>query len=242
MPWDVDRVQTGGMTESQKRRATLAIVGLAAVILAAAAWAYLVWGDELRQLADESRALAVRFLERIHPLPYFLAFALTPALGVPVSLFYLTCGTVLAGSNAGIVGAIALAWLAIAINLGFGYWLASSLMNPPIAKLLRARGYEIPVAAPENEGTVILICRLSPLPFALQNWVLGVARFRFGRYLVYSWPLQAGIGSGMILVGDSLLRGGTGAAITGAFVVCVFILLARIVRKRFDVPAKRQDF
>lgn len=238
----VHAVEPSDMTANRKRSPTLIVLCLAAAgILVAGGWSFMVWGGELRELAGEARSVAVEFLGAIHPFPYFLAFALTPALGMPVSLFYLTAGPVLSGAGDGLLAPVLLAWLALGINIAFGYWLASSFMNPAISAFLRSRGHRIPRASPDNEGTLILVCRLSPLPFALQNWVLGVARFRFVRYMAYSLPIQAGIGTGMILVGDSLLRGGPGMAVIGVFLVCAFILLARLGRKRFHVGREQQE-
>ncbi len=223
------------MTGSAKRRLpilSLAIVAATIIILVGAVWVYLTFGTDLAGFARTFRAFALGFLEEIHPVIYFIAFALTPALGVPISLFYLTAATVFGSTVDGILWSVLLAWLALAVNIAFGYWLASSFMNPVITRILNARGQKIPKALPENEGKVIVICRLSPLPFAFQNWTLGVARFQFVRYMAYSWPIQAALGTGVILVGESFFRGGTGIAIFGLFLICLFLLLARMGRKQ----------
>ncbi len=197
------------------------------------------WDIDPGKLLEEAREFILRLLVAIHPVVYFLAFALLPALGFPITFFYLTAAAVYGGTPA----ALPLAWLAIAINIAFGYWMASSLMNPVVRRLIRYRGYEIPKPDPDNHGAVVVVTRLSPLPFALQNWALGVARLPFGVYLAYSVPVQAAMGTGMILLGDSLLHGGVSLALLGLFLLALFFLFVRLARKHYGASTskKRKD-
>jgi hypothetical protein len=187
---------------------------------------------EWATLAIELRSLTLTVLQGIHPVAYFASFALAPAMGMPITLFYLTTGTVLGSGYGGLMGGILLSWIAIGVNIAFGYWLACSWMRPPIAAWLRRRGHEIPAALPENEGQMIVAVRFSPLPFAVQSWLLGVARFRFGRYLLYSWGIQIGMGTGVILLGESLFQGGKGLAFLGIFLICLLLIATRNRRRR----------
>jgi hypothetical protein len=183
-------------------------------------------------LAGDLRSLTLMLLQGIHPVAYFACFALAPAVGMPITFFYLTAATVLGSGSSGLIGGILLSWIAIGANIAFGYWLARGWMRPLIAGCLRRRGHEIPKALPENEGQMIFAVRFSPLPFAAQSWILGVARFRFGRYLAYSWMIQIGMGTGVILLGESLLQGGMGLAFFGIFLICLFLIATRHRRRR----------
>jgi uncharacterized membrane protein YdjX (TVP38/TMEM64 family) len=154
--------------------------------------------DFLQALYEGSLAL----LKGGHPAWVVLAIALLPLCGVPVIPLI-----VLAGARLGpVTGSLATCG-ALAFNVSLGYWLAARWLRQPIERLLAARGHRIPTLAREDETKFIFLCRLTPgVPLTVQNYLLGGARVHFGRYLLWSLPVQWAWGVAFVVFGNSLTR------------------------------------
>jgi len=180
------------------------------------------------EMLAQGRELALDWLQSI-PLPvYILAFAMLPSVGFPLSLFYLTVGAVCGHLGWG----LALAWSCLASNMALAYWLARGVAHPLIERFIAVRGIRIPKITPRNQRKVTVLVRLSPLPFALQNFTLALGHVAFPLYMVWSFVVKAAIGTGVIVFGQSLLQGRFKMAFAGIFAVVGVMLLFSWWRRR----------
>lgn len=175
-----------------------------------------------------SREWSIAKLQSIPPSLYFVAMAVLPAFGFPLSFFYLTASTVMAGPMTGLV----LACAAVSINVAISYWLARGILHPLAERLVRTFGYSIPQLKPEIEWKVIVLVRISPMPFPMQNYLLGLARARFWQYWWISSVIQWGWAVGVILLADSFFAGRWQYAAIGGFVLLLVGMLLHWLRKR----------
>ncbi len=180
---------------------------------------------------EELRETTLALLRSI-PIPvYFVAFVVLPAAGAPLTFFYLTALPVM-GRESTVLG-LAAAFAALALNMVICYLLARGFFHPLIEWVIRHRHLRVPKIKPENELQLVLAARLSPAPFALQNYLLALGHARWKFYLFLSFPIQAGIGLAMMLFGESVFEGGLAYALFGAFLLVLALLLLRLVRQRF---------
>ncbi len=200
--------------------------GLVTAAVAAAA-TYDVGG-----LLETVRVHALETIRLVPPWLYMLMIVVLPLFGVPMSLFFFTAIPVLGGPGGlyGIVGA----WAGIGAGMSLAYWLSGGILRPFLADWMEKRGYAVPAVRRENEWKVILAVRLSPLPYLVQNYSLGLSGCRFPVYLLISWPTQGLIGLGFMLVGESFATGGMRYAILGLFLIMVCFLATGYLRRRLD--------
>jgi len=158
---------------------------------------------------------------------FVLAFVLLPALGFPISLFYLTAGAVFPAPAL----ALAVAWACMAVNMALSYGIALGLAQP-VHRLLRRRGYPLPRIADRAQWRAIVLVRASPLPWLMQSWLLALGGARFLPYMTFGLPVQALVAAGLVLMGDSLLRGSLGWLAAGIATVLLVQLLLAGVRRR----------
>lgn len=179
---------------------------------------------------SEIRESVYSFLNTIPAPLYFLALVILPAFGMPLTLFYLTSLPVL-GHGSTLLG-VALTWLAIGLNMAFTHLLTHGFFRPVIERLIRHRDMEIPRIRKETEWKLVLATRISPAPWALQNYLLALGHSRWRYYLWFSLPIQGGIGLAMMLLGESVLKGGFGYVLLAVFLVLVANLALQTFRKR----------
>ena len=212
----------------QQRRILLAGLALCAlaVTLVLAGYAY----REALPDPEQVRGGIQSLLQTV-PVPvYFAAFCVLPAAGFPLTLFYLTAIPVMGGAHPFI--GIGLAWLAVAINMALTKLLARGVLLPLIEWVIRHRHLAVPRIRAENEWKVVLATRLSPVPFALQNYVLALGHARWRYYLGLSILIQGSIGLAVMLVGESILTGGLGYVLLALFVFLLLHLLFDHLRNR----------
>jgi hypothetical protein len=170
------------------------------------------------------------WLEHLPAAWYWLAFALLPVAGFPISLFYLTA---LPALNAGHdVFGIGLAWLAIASNIVFSHLLARGGLRPIIDRLLRGRGYQVPQFPAQRQVIAVLAVRVSPLPFPIQNYLLPLAGVPLARNLPVSILIQGVIGTAVMLMGDGFLRGSYGRVLFAGGLLALVVVGVLVMRRR----------
>jgi uncharacterized membrane protein YdjX (TVP38/TMEM64 family) len=166
------------------------------------------------------------FVESL-PLPGLLAAqVLLPLMGVPVSPLWIATG-VRAGALWGAVGSV----FALAVNQTLGYWLARKWLRRPIEAWLRSRGRSAPQIPVAEESLWILLLRVTPgVPLFVQNYLLGVAQVRFGRYLLISLPVQLGYAIAFVSLGHAFKDSNVWRvmlAVSALATVAVAVLLVR---------------
>lgn len=216
------------------RNKLLIIAALGTILVVSSLIVWGLFGEYLPGSVEEWLALRTQvdaFLETIPPVWYFVALVILPAAGAPLTLFYLTALPVL-GSQHSMIG-ILLVWLALLLNMTLAKFLTHGLFHPLISWAIRHRGLHIPRIQPANEWQILLALRLSPIPFALQNYLLALGHARWRSYLWASLPIQAGIGTAVMLLGESILSGGFGYVLLAVSLFFALQLLVRYLRNQY---------
>jgi len=167
---------------------------------------------------------------------YFGAFVLLPALGFPLTFFYLT----VAGVVQPLPLAIACAWVAVLGNMTISFLLVRYGLNDRVEQWFARRDKSIPRIDPQSQWRTILLWRASPTPWLLQNIILALGGASLVPYLAWSLPLQGAIGATIIVVGDSALDGRLGLALGALFFVLLLSFLTRSLWKRFNGTGGRE--
>ncbi len=198
----------------------------------------LLWGlfTVARETPVDEVVEAIRDLGLI---PFFLAMAVLPVIGFPVTPFYL-----LAGVTFGVGTSLLFTALSQAVNLFIAYWLSRRFLRGVIEKLIRKTKYKIPEVAPKHYVNFTLLVKITPgPPNFLKSFILGLARIPFGIFFLISWPTTMGFAVGVIIFGDSLADRDASQAILGFVLMIAFLagikLIAHIYTKRagtLDLP------
>jgi uncharacterized membrane protein YdjX (TVP38/TMEM64 family) len=217
------------MSNMNHRHIIILLIILKVLVLVVGVAAYLYWRPDMEDV-ERAREWIVHFLNTI-PMPiYFIAFAILPAFGGPLTLFYLTALPIL--GNGHTLQGLLLAWLALALNMILTNYLTRGIFHPAIEWLIRHRDLKIPKLNPKNEWKVVLATRVSPMPFFLQNYMLALGHARWRHYLGLSLPIQASLGTAVMLVGESILRGGLSYVLLAIFVFLILNLAFQGLRKK----------
>lgn len=200
----------------------------AAALIAASLW--LASGHDLGALVQQ----VVDALRSAGPAAFFLAMALLPALGAPLSFFCLTAGSVF-GPQLGMPMVIVFALAAIAANIALSYLLASRALRPPLEALLKRLGYQMPRVAKSGDATdLIVLVRVTPgLPFPVQNYLLGLAGVPFARYQLVSCLIAFPLNAAIIFFGEALLQGKGRTALVGLLLVLALMAGIHLLRRRY---------
>lgn len=223
------------LPQSRRKQSLLLVTLLAGVACAVLGILYRAELGEALRLADARRVEVTDWLQRLPWEVWFLALVILPAIGFPLSLFYLTAGLMF-GGPLGLYG-VGMAWCGLALNMSLCYWLSQTFLSRWIRPLTSKRLWMQEGMSARRQREFIVLLRLSPLPYTLQNYVLSLGSIPFRRYLLYSWPLQALIGLGVIQLGEAVVRGQGGQLLFGVFLFFVLaVVLPRWWRARRKLP------
>ncbi len=161
------------------------------------------------------------------PLPFFLALAVLPAFGFPITPFFLVAGAAF-GVWTGIIGSV----ISQALNLILCFWLATRYLHGFLERLIARTPYRIPQIRQENRLKVTLLIKITPgPPNFLKSYILGLAGIPFGMFFLVSLPTSVGYGIGIIVLGDSLLEGNIGQSIVGICILVSLLIGIRLLRE-----------
>ena len=212
------------------------------IALAVAFVAVVAAGFWWLKIHDFSARLAIddgiKALQSAGPLVFFGAMAILPAVGFPMSVFYLTAASAF-GAQMGMGGVIAASGAAIAINLAISYWLARYGLRPWLEQMISRTKYKIPVIAEAEQNQIILLVRITPgPPFFLQNFLLGLAGVRFGPFFWISWVINMLFASGFIFFGEAILHGKGKAALIGFSALLALGMIVHLLRRHYGKKRK----
>jgi uncharacterized membrane protein YdjX (TVP38/TMEM64 family) len=186
-------------------------------------------GVDVRGLIDQGMAL----IRDAGPWVFFTAMALLPAFGAPMMAFTIPAGEAFA-ERMGMGGVIAVALVALTINLALSYWVARYALRPLLMRLVTRFGYSVPRVTPENALNVALIVRCTPgPPYPVQCFVLGIAEVPFRLYMIVSFFALLPWVVGAIVLGQGLFQGNFKVAATGIGVLVVAVIAVQWVRKKY---------
>ena len=196
-------------------------------VLALVAVVLLLLGADLKEWVK----VALDFVRGLGPVAFFTAMALAPAVGAPVLAFSLPAGP-LFGERLGMGTVIALASLAIVVNLVLTYVLARWAFRPLLARFVDWLGYRMPRLDSGDAADLVLILRLTPgVPFFVQNYLLGLAEVSLVKYLLMSCAISLSFNAGFVVFGEALLQGRGKVALLSFSALLALMALAHLVRR-----------
>jgi len=216
-------------TTAALRRLRLVKVGAVALVLLVGA-GLVLRGYDVKGAIEQGLAL----VRSAGPLVFFLSMAILPAVGAPQMAFTLTAGPLFA-AQLGMGVVVLFALLAMLFNMVLSYWMASRVLRPVLEALFRRLGYKIPQVQKGDETGLIVLLRVTPgIPFPVQNYLLGLARASFGRYLLISFLIQGPLNAAFIIFGDALLHGKGKTAFYGISAIIVLLVGTHLLRKHYS--------
>jgi uncharacterized membrane protein YdjX (TVP38/TMEM64 family) len=199
------------------------------VLVVAVAGVFALRGMDYRALAGRGMA----FIRGAGPWTFFAGIAVLPAIGAPLSAFTIVAGEAF-GARMTMIGVIAAASVAIAVNLALTYWLARYALRPLLSRIAERYGYKIPRVTPGNALSIALVLRLTPgPPFFMQSYILGLAEVPFRLYMVVSWLCILPWTLALILLGKGVFNGDFKLLIYGVGGVVAASAIVHLVRKRY---------
>jgi uncharacterized membrane protein YdjX (TVP38/TMEM64 family) len=213
----------------------LAVAGKCTMVLALAGMVYLLW-------AAWDHESFLRWKEQAGPIPFFAAMAVLPAIGFPVTPFF-----ILAGATFGVAVGLGGSLLALLANFSLCFWLARSGLRPSISRLLERFGVDLPDFEEGQQRALrfVLMVKFTPgVPAFAKNYLLGVTGVPFAMYLVVSMLVTGVYAAAFVVLGESVLEHDARRA-GGAVVVLVLAALAfwwvRRRRLRQQAPQDGRD-
>ena len=172
---------------------------------------------------------------------FFVAMAILPFFGVPLSPFILSAGALFA-PTLGAWLVIASGVAAIGFNIAVSYWFGAVALRPWMERLVAWLGYRIPEVPAGGGWRFVLLLRVVPgVPFFVQNYLLGLARVPFGSYMLISLAVPTLHLSIAVFAGDALAEGSglkMGLAGLAFAALCggLYLLQKRLAAKRSTAP------
>lgn len=189
------RAATRPPTPAGTRRLLLVCAVLAALAaLALIASAVLAW--------DREAVLAWK--RSASPPLFFAAMAVLPALGMPLTPFYVIAGATF-GVAIGLFGSL----IALTLNLVLCYFIARKLPRAWLHRVVQRVGYELPRFDRGEDGAVrfALFVKFTPgVPMFLKNYLLGLSGVPFNVYLATSLVVAALYAVPLMVLGSSLFQ------------------------------------
>jgi len=218
-----------------KRKLPWVKLGIGAAVLLVGA-VLVLRGLDGKALIGQGQALvekAMAFVRARGPVAFFTAEAILPGLGSPVLPFHFAAGPAF-GEQLGMPLVVLLSCAALTANMLWTYWLARGALRPVLEKLLLRFGYKLPALEAGDLTDLTIVMRVTPgSPFVVQNYLLGLARVPFGRYVTVSCVVIWLYTVGFVLFGDALLHGKGKMAMLGGSVLVLAIVATHWARKHF---------
>lgn len=151
-----------------------------------------------------NRDAVLAWKEQASPLAFFTIMALLPAIGAPLTPFYIVAGATF-GLWKGLFGSA----IALVINLSLAYFAARHSTGGWLRRGLLRLGYELPDFDRDSARPFrfTLVVKLTPgLPLFLKNYLLGLSGVPFGTYLGVSMLVSALYAVPLMALGDSLFK------------------------------------
>jgi len=192
----------------------LALAGLAAAWLGWIVLKHIDWTALLAELQKR-------------PVLFFIAFALLPAVGAPMSAFYLG-----AGAAFPLEIAIPGAMLAMSVNIAISYVLGRWALHPVVDRIARRLGYTVPHVRREDVWVLTLLVRITPgPPFFMQHYLLALGRVPFDVYLIVSIPVCGLMGTAAVCAGSGVTSGSIVQLVAGIFFFVAIVVGVRFARR-----------
>ena len=166
------------------------------------------------------------------PCVFFVAMALLPAVGFPLSPFTVAAGPVF-GPTMGAGWVVGWSLTAVVVNLLLTYWLANRALRPLVSRLLTYFGIRLPDTTAGNAWQLAWIVRLTPgPPFWVQSYLLGLIRVPLVPYLIVSTCVMAGYIVAFVCGGEAIVQGNGRLAFIAVGVLVITVAGLQLLRQR----------
>ncbi|MCC5831121.1 MAG: TVP38/TMEM64 family protein [Phycisphaeraceae bacterium] len=194
------------------------IVGLAALVL----MLWLLW-------SNWNHAAFLEWKRQVGPLPFFGAMAILPAIGFPVTPFFVIAGATF-GAKVGMIGSMA----ALLINFTLCYWITQGGLRRKISALPSRYRLGLPNFEKRRDRALrfVLLVKFAPgVPAFVKNYILSLAGVPFGLYLVCSMLISGVYAFSFVVMGESVLEGDwRGMAIAAGILLAMGAAVWRLKR------------
>lgn len=211
---------------------------IVSVLLGLAALGGVIW---IYQSPTWSVAGVLDRVEAAGPVPFFLAQALLPIVGVAVSPFLLVSGATF-GIPVSIVGTA----IAQAVSLLITYWIATRWLKRLLQKRLLEQKYVAALLQRQSPQFTAFLVSVMPGPSnCVKSYVMALTGVRLKYYMLIAWPVMMGYDTLTILFGEHLLTGDWWWGL-GIFVLIMAVALAsrwfwrHFVRRQARVVARQE--
>ena len=168
------------------------------------------------------------WIQSLPPLALFLAFALLPLTGFPVTLVL-----VATGMRFGFWPGLGATAVAIGIHLLLSYHLAG-FVRRPVNMLLRRAGWEIPTLDNRSAWPFSTWLALAPgLSYTLKNYIPSLAGVPLGIFLATYYPAHLATGVIGLLLGGVATRFSWPLAAGVVAYMVLMAVLTRVLARRF---------
>lgn len=161
-------------------------------------------------------------------IPFFVAVALLPLIGFPISPLFIA-----AGVKFGVAWAIPFSLAALAVNLVIAHWISTKLLHGFIQRMAQNWNYTIPRISRKKAAKWVLVVRISGAPLAMQNYILGLGNAPFWPYLLVSLAVQSVFVILTIVLGEAILSGHFEKAFWGLGLLVIAFLTVSYLRTRY---------
>ncbi len=216
---------------STTRWMLLAGVAACALVMGGLAWWWLrSRGYDAHQVADGLLAQ----VRQLGPWPFFTLMTLLPAVGAPIAIFTLTAGPLFA-PTLGLPLVLALTLLSLAVNLALSYVLARWLLRPWAERLCTWLGFTIPEVSKADHRALVFLVRVTPgTPYALQSYLLGMAKIPMATYFTISWVVASMYACAFIVFGDAVAHGKGKGVLFGVSLLVALTVGVKFIRNRMQ--------
>ncbi|MCW5802134.1 MAG: hypothetical protein KIT31_07085 [Deltaproteobacteria bacterium] len=187
------------------------------------------------------RDALMRWIEHASPTRFFIAMAILPTIGVPITPFFLLAGTTF-GIALGLVGSL----VALFAQLLIAHWIATSRLRRTLATILQRFDYELPdfEGRSRNALRFSLMVKLTPgVPNVVKNYLLASSGVPFGIFVLVSMVVTGVYGAALVVLGESLFQHRSLRAILAVAVVAALgyalVRWLRQTRGTSDAPPRR---
>ena len=158
----------------------------------------------------------------------FVSLAILPGFILPCAPLLILAG--IWGTESGIAYACLYSALALIINLIWTYWFAYGPGSKLVNKIFKKFGHQIPELPSKNLIQWATILRLTPgVPFIFSNYILGLLKMPFFKYLLVSVPIITITDCGFILASAGIFGGGWKYIWSGISILIVIIVAGRLL-------------
>lgn len=162
-----------------------------------------------------------------HPVVFFVALALLPAIGFPTTPFF-----ILAGATFSLWENLLGISLSLAANVALSYWVANSWLRRVLIWLLKRSGRQLPSPDQRSALRFALLVKMAPgIPTFLKNYVIGMSGISFPLHFLVCFSVTGAYATAFVLLGDSLVAQDFGAGALSVGIIIGIIGLLYFVRR-----------